>query len=468
MSAAERSANGNSMEHERDCEDRLKQDGLTQPARRTKEQKEQIRQAREVLASVRSFYLRQPGVTAIDVGYRVREEDARFEDDIAIRVHVRRKLPDEVLRQRGRLNLAEDTTKPEDKPRRKRIAGINLTTDDQKHYYLNGIPVDIVEARYFPSNLEIQTGRPQPNDHSIRHRGELQMLVRRPVNPLAGGLSIGRNGGPAGTLGAVVWDRTDGSACLLGNWHVLAGARAVVGQPCFQPAISDGGEPGECTVGTLKRWIFDCDGDAALSQIIPGRYYSPGEILGLDHPVFDCIEPQLGMKVRKSGRSTGFTRGFIDGIDLTTNIDYGSGVVRYFENQIHIAPRCLGKEVSARGDSGAIWVHNSGDRIAPNLTIERYYAVALHFAGDIPGSPFGEFAVASPIKRLAERLEFSLRPLFVLPRNIVVPQRRQGGRTQRVLASTAAGGTALEPTGAGRDFRVGGPQPDPEPLEGGP
>ena len=41
-----------------------------------------------------------------------------------------------------------------------------------------------------------------------------------------------------------------------------------------------------------------------------------------------------------------------------------------------------------------------------------YYAVGMIFAGDTPGSPFGEFALASDLGPLSKELRFSLRPVF--------------------------------------------------------
>jgi hypothetical protein len=39
--------------------------------------------------------------------------------------------------------------------------------------------------------------------------------------------------------------------------------------------------------------------------------------------------------------------------------------------------------------------------------------VGLHFAGDLPHSAFGEYALANPMRLVAERLNFSFRPRFL-------------------------------------------------------
>jgi hypothetical protein len=116
------------------------------------------------------------------------------------------------------------------------------------------------------------------------------------------------------------------------------------------------------------------------------------------------------MVVLKSGRSSGVTWGFVDGLYFSTMIDYGNGVVREFEDQIHIAPLPPKDEftppfpISGPGDSGALWVTKEGGK--------GYRAVALHFAGDLPRSAFGEYALANPIRIVKERLNFSFRPRF--------------------------------------------------------
>ena len=49
------------------------------------------------LDKVRNDFLRRPGVTAVDVGYKFK--DGVMTDELAIRVHVKRKLPREVISQ---------------------------------------------------------------------------------------------------------------------------------------------------------------------------------------------------------------------------------------------------------------------------------------------------------------------------------------------------------------------------------
>ena len=56
---------------------------------------EEVKAAKEELAKVRENWLRRPGVTAVDVGYKIK--GGRMQDELAIRIHVKRKLSPEQL-----------------------------------------------------------------------------------------------------------------------------------------------------------------------------------------------------------------------------------------------------------------------------------------------------------------------------------------------------------------------------------
>jgi hypothetical protein len=160
----------------------------------------------------------------------------------------------------------------------------------------------------------------------------------------------------------------------------------------------------------------------------------------------ETAEPYLGMKVRKSGRSTGFTWGFIDGLYFSAAIEYGGGVVRVFEEQIHIAPLEEDKRISEPGDSGSVWVANDPED-------EGYFAVGLHFAGDLPHSAFGEYALANPMTIVEERLNISFRPLFLEIRDedVIPPPSLQIQRR----------GTSIEPAGLIGGGTLTGPGDEP-------
>ena len=55
----------------------------------------------------------------------------------------------------------------------------------------------------------------------------------------------------------------------------------------------------------------------------------------------------LGMKIKKSGRTTGITTGEITQVDVTVNVQYGEGKIATFEDQIMAGKMC------EPGDSGS-------------------------------------------------------------------------------------------------------------------
>ncbi len=343
----------------------------------------------EALHRNRRRLLRMPGVTATDVGYKI--TDGCFTNTLALRIHVERKLPDGYF--------------PDDRKEeylvQKKNSKFELFDKQGKLVSVDtvGFEVDVIEADYH------LTSSPRPRRSAVlerpRNRTEIDRRLR--IDPLVGGISIGSPQAPVGTLGALVWDNTDGSVCILSNWHVLAGnLNAEVGNPCLQPAPFDRGRDEADVVAHLKRWSFDYQTDAALAELTDSRKYCAGEILGLTQPIFDVVDPHLGMRVRKSGRSTGTTPGFVDGLYFSSMIEYGSGAVQVFEDQIHIAPIGPDQRISESGDSGAVWVSEADGR-----------AVGLHFAGDLPHSAFGEYALANPMTIVMKRLNFSFRPVFL-------------------------------------------------------
>lgn len=316
------------------------------------------------LNKVRRSWLRRPGTTAVDVGYKIK--DGELTDQVAIRVHVQRKLDDDFAQREGVLYTSSAQPKTQ-----------------------GDFPIDVIEAEYGPADVAPV---------------EIEAVNRRArTDPLVGGISVGNPRITAGTLGAIVWDREDCKVCILSNWHVLCGSSScAAGEPIYQPGQLDGGSATD-TVATLKRFRLDNHNDSALAELNGSRGHSR-DIVGLS-PIPGIIQPALGMEVRKSGRTTAVTEGIIDGVSLSLSINYRGGVVNGFQDQIHIVPRppwpTVDYEVSLGGDSGSVWI----DEASGN-------AVGLHFAGETDPSPTAENAIANQMVHVAADLNFSFTPLF--------------------------------------------------------
>ncbi|MEO8608602.1 MAG: hypothetical protein ABI690_12000 [Chloroflexota bacterium] len=105
----------------------------------------------------------------------------------------------------------------------------------------------------------------------------------------------------------------------------------------------------------------DNEVDCALAKPVDPNMFT-GEILGIGQ-VSGTKAAQLGMKVRKSGRTTGYTEGTINLLNATVSVAYGSKTAR-FVGQIITSPMSQG------GDSGSLIVDGTENK-----------AVGLLFAG---------------------------------------------------------------------------------------
>lgn len=217
-------------------------------------------------------------------------------------------------------------------------------------------------------------------------------IRKKRVRPAPGGVSIGHPDITAGTLGVMVWD-SDGPL-ILSNNHVLANSstnfsgKPVVFTPTLQPGPYDGAIPVEDVIGNVERFVpLKRRGsnrfDAAVTRPASPDLLSP-EILEIG-TLSGVADPEIDMKVIKSGRSSGVTRGIITVVDATVSVDYGDYALR-FDRQV------VTDLVSDGGDSGSVIV--DGDR----------RVLGLLFAGS------DEVTVFSPAAPLAKTLGFSYTP----------------------------------------------------------
>ena len=122
--------------------------------------------------------------------------------------------------------------------------------------------------------------------------------------------------------------------------------------------------------------------DCALAKPIDPTKFT-GEILGIGQ-VHGTKPAALGMSVRKSGRTTGYTTGTITLLNATVNVAYGSRTAR-FSGQIITTPMSQG------GDSGSLLVDGSSN-----------VAVGLLFAGSDQSTIF------NPIDAVLSALQINL------------------------------------------------------------
>lgn len=203
--------------------------------------------------------------------------------------------------------------------------------------------------------------------------------------PLRGGASFGYEEETTGTLGMTFIDEKN-RIFLLSNNHVIGDTNSGrIGGRLNQPAFSDCGED-QCYCGTLERYVelnfkdnpisstnglfskitsffnrlfgggkksgvievngnvnkVDCAlGELAGCSTVLNNVIELGEIQGIR-------EPELGMNIKKVGRTSGVTEGRIIQMDATLHVNFSFGRKAIFEDQIITTP------ISEPGDSGSV------------------------------------------------------------------------------------------------------------------
>lgn len=199
-----------------------------------------------------------------------------------------------------------------------------------------------------------------------------------------------------GTLGALV--QIGGTKYVLSNYHVLeadivSGGNDTVaanGQDVIQPALIDV----SCSAGNAqvvarlaKRSSLPASNvDCAIAEVVPGMVREDGAILGIGTLSSAIASARLNQAVKKSGRTTGFTRSKVSGLNATIRVSYenecagSAAFTKTFTGQIVFANK--GSKFLAGGDSGSVAVED----VATNPR-----AVGLLFAGSSTS------AIANPI-----------------------------------------------------------------------
>lgn len=271
---------------------------------------------REARARCEEDFFRRRNVVAVAVGFRV--IGGRETDELCVKGFVRVKLPASELPP-GEL-LPREVPGPRGR-----------------------VPVDVEKME-------------QPAAINLRQR----------ARPATGGYSVAHYAVTAGTIAIAVQDQHYSSAYyILSNNHVLANSNAASsGDPVLQPGPADGGRWPQDVIGNLCRFIPIRFGgitnnlvDAAVACIVAGD---------VDRRVFWIGEPaatrhragvHLGEELQKTGRTTAYSRGRITALHGTVSVNYGSGRIARFHEQIITSP------MSAGGDSGSLVLDLDGNAL---------------------------------------------------------------------------------------------------------
>jgi hypothetical protein len=226
--------------------------------------------------------------------------------------------------------------------------------------------------------------------------------------PAVTGISVGHIAITAGTIGPVVTDNTDGSACILSNNHVLANENAAtVGDAIVQPGPFDGGTDPADRIATLKRFVMinptgstvDCAiaqvtangaavvADAVKNNLMPTANPNHPAVgllfagscnrtlmckmsnvvsqLNISFPAGQgsVVDPTVGMNVEKVGRTTEYQTSTITEIDVTATVNYGGNI-----SSATLTDLFATKWMSDPGDSGSLVCQGGAGGAADHCT----------------------------------------------------------------------------------------------------
>lgn len=188
------------------------------------------------------------------------------------------------------------------------------------------------------------------------------VTLRNRVRPAMGGYSVGHYRVTAGTIATCCYDLSPfpsipGRYYILSNNHVLANSNnSRIGDPILQPGRFDGGTyPGDL-IGRLARYVpikFHTPTTRPLNYvdaaIAEGNFHDLSREVYWGGYVKDLYTaPKVNDIVQKTGRTTGFTTGKVTNINGTVDVNYGSGRIARFRNQI------ITTRMGAPGDSGSL------------------------------------------------------------------------------------------------------------------
>ena len=256
-----------------------------------------------------------------------------------------------------------------------KLPSSRLSNQDMVPETINGIPTDVVETGHIRA-MQSRTDK---------------------YRPAPGGVSIGHRNITAGTLGCLV--KKNGEIFILSNNHVLANSNdAQPGDAILQPGPHDGGRFPDDHIAELHEFVpilflvpeppTDCPTargvalllnsiaktigsdvrlhavstlakenlvDAAIARPLNEEDVS-AEILEIG-TIKGLIQGELGMAIKKSGRTTGLTTGKIVQVDVTVNVQYGAGRIARFTDQLMAGPMSQG------GDSGSAVLDNNNNLV---------------------------------------------------------------------------------------------------------
>ncbi|TCW39288.1 hypothetical protein EDC32_102535 [Laceyella sacchari] len=205
-----------------------------------------------------------------------------------------------------------------------------------------------------------------------------QPIYQTRLRPVPGGVSVGTATAGTGTAGVITVNYPNPSRLyVLSNAHVLNPTNDTSFHEVIQPGRSDGGQPGTDRIGrTYQSVIISTTSvnylDASIAIADQNSLLDPRYLLGNTGQRIvlsgHFVSYPVGLRLRKTGRTSGYGTGTVESINATTRIQYPFGIGT-FENQTIVQGDGV---VGGPGDSGSVWIgrgFNGSD-----------YAAAVHYS----------------------------------------------------------------------------------------
>lgn len=252
----------------------------------------------------------------------------------------------------------------EDLMGRKGVVGTSTGLDKDGNLvvrvYTNGVDKPIIPAKLDGIKVDvIETG-------PINKRWQLPRRTRlNRATPIGVSAFVKANICATGTLGCRLRDPS-GNVYALSNNHVFAlENEAALGLPIYQPGALDNlcRTNTDDIIGHLHKFV-PIEFSTTASNVVDAAIMSTRADLvnsstlkdGYGVPHTETAAAFLGQKVQKYGRTTGYRRGTVVGINTTVTVGYDGGPAR-FVKQIDIIGENEGlTPFSAGGDSGSLIV----------------------------------------------------------------------------------------------------------------
>jgi hypothetical protein len=316
-------------------------------------------------------------VHAVGIGRKIVE--GRVTDELCVRVYVVQKITESLLPPRDRLPQS-----------------------------VSGIPTDVIEsppAFVLPAARRSRARKVEPEPTIATATTSCTLDRRKRQRPVLAGISAAHRDVTAGTISYFCRSTRHGDdpshVFVLSNNHVFANVnQAHIGDDLYQPGPADGGITGDHFAdfsrfvpiqlgGTLPNRV-----DAAicrLRQDVPHQV----EVCSMG-PIIGTARATEGVRVRKHGRTTGYTEGVVtdESYDALVGMDHSDpSVVALFESQMRIERIDPYPTIGLGGDSGSLVVMQ-----------EEASAVGLYFAGP----PSGTYGVANHLQDVLNEMEIQL------------------------------------------------------------